>query len=260
MEAQLPTTKASRKLSPMATSSGAMAPLPICDHGPLPPPDMLRQGSRSQAAMPHVAPRVVPPMFGMLTARSTPVKIELDDDMSGAPTATTVNTESDTVEDMESRLLAAHTERKGKASKTKAKAKPKAMPHKFAEEETDEDGDHEIEESDYDDDSGAARRPSMKRPGMKTPVAKCIKRPAGAYSCMKKPARAERGVHKVHVDMRDIFKKLRAARKTLGKGAFTSRAYDSAKRRAKKAGHTTEDVSAFAREQYSIALELWDAA
>ena len=61
------------------------------------------------------------------------------------------------------------------------------------------------------------------------------------------------------VDMNDVFSDLKKARKTLNRGSFTSRAYDSALRRMLKAGASADEAKRFAKLQYRQASILFDA-
>ena len=74
---------------------------------------------------------------------------------------------------------------------------------------------------------------------------------------MLKPA-ATSGDIAIKVETNDVFKKLRSDASGLSRGAATSRAYDSARRRALSAGYSHEDAKAFASEQYAEASKLWD--
>ena len=78
-----------------------------------------------------------------------------------------------------------------------------------------------------------------------------MKRPAAevAGAAFKKPAALVHGV-----DMADVFEALRnEGAKSLG--AFTSKAYDTAKRRMK--GYDKDTAKVFAQEQYKLAADLW---
>ena len=79
---------------------------------------------------------------------------------------------------------------------------------------------------------------------------------------MKRPATAHvRGSevlsHVDGVDMQDVFIKLREEKGPITRGAFTSRAHDVAKNRAKKIVDI-EDARKFARYNYQQASKLYD--
>ena len=60
----------------------------------------------------------------------------------------------------------------------------------------------------------------------------------------------------VAVNMGDVFVVLKRDAYNLTKGAFTSRAYDSAKRRMKRCGATPKAAGEFARLQLAKAREM----
>ena len=106
----------------------------------------------------------------------------------------------------------------------------------------------------------------------KTPVAPLLALPAASdapvimrrpssSSVLKRPASAARSdpllSHVEGVDMTDVFTKLRLEKGPISRGAFTSRAHDVAKNRAKK--HVSmEEASQFARYHYKQASILYD--
>ena len=98
-----------------------------------------------------------------------------------------------------------------------------------------------------------AKRPASDMAAATEPAAS--KKPAGA---MKRPAAAHVQTS-VTVGMKDVFDGLRRDHKTLSRGSFTSRAYDSAKRRALAAGNDMSDTIAFAKVQFAHATKLWHA-
>lgn len=135
---------------------------------------------------------------------------------------------------------------------TKATAKKKAKKDAEALGEA-EDVD---EEAEYEEPDGVAippkKKPSVKSSSLKKPAhakASSLKKPAS--SVMKRPAAAA-GV----IDMRDVFVKLRADVSTLSRNAFTSRAYDTARRRMVAAGHDDRTAIEFARTQLARASSL----
>ena len=77
---------------------------------------------------------------------------------------------------------------------------------------------------------------------------------------MKRPAAAVEAGKKL-VDMADVFKKLKVdiAAGSVSRGASSSRAYDSAMRRANAIGMKAEDAREFARAQFAHANKLYDA-
>ena len=61
------------------------------------------------------------------------------------------------------------------------------------------------------------------------------------------------------VDMKDIFKKIRAKVKAgTARGAASSYAFDWARKRAVIAGFEDGDAKIFASAQYKAAIEIWD--
>ena len=130
------------------------------------------------------------------------------------------------VDAMESELLKAYDARK-KCKAPKAKA-PKASPKVAA--------------------KAAAPKAAPKIDAAPTATAAILKRPA----TLKRPAAASTAV-----DMTDAFETLSSCGH-LTKGAFTSRAYDSAKRRATQHGMTVEDAKMFARAQFQKAAEMYN--
>ena len=59
------------------------------------------------------------------------------------------------------------------------------------------------------------------------------------------------------VDMSDVFEAMKKVRTCISKGAFTSRAYDSAKCRMLAIGASAEEAAEFARTQYDQANAIW---
>ena len=59
------------------------------------------------------------------------------------------------------------------------------------------------------------------------------------------------------VDMTDVYVKLRDRFNATSYGAFTSTAYDTAKRRASKLGQSKHAAKACGRVHYQKAIELW---
>ena len=98
-------------------------------------------------------------------------------------------------------------------------------------------------------------------------AAKVNKKPAAAEpastakssgACLKRPASALTSIPEV--DMEDFFKKLKSVKKgAISYGAYTSRAFDTAKRRATRAGACKEDALAFARSNFAIASRMYYA-
>ena len=85
-----------------------------------------------------------------------------------------------------------------------------------------------------------------KTPASKTDtVAKVLKTPAGIAT-------------PTGIDMNDVFDDLKKNYKGMTKGAFTSRAYDTARRRALKAELSEDDAKALAGQMYTNAKALWD--
>ena len=94
---------------------------------------------------------------------------------------------------------------------------------------------------------------------------KLVRKPAAAESLvsttskaptMKRPAAAITHVH--GVDMTDVFDKLKRVKKgECSYGAYTSRAFDTAKRRALKAGSCHADALTFARKNFAIAADMY---
>jgi hypothetical protein len=93
-----------------------------------------------------------------------------------------------------------------------------------------------------------AKGKACKRPAAAILVGAC-KRPAAAMPCPA-PAGA--------VDMHDVWAGLERDYGTISYGAFTSRAYDSARRKSLKRGHTNVQAKAFAKSMYTIAVELYE--
>ena len=84
------------------------------------------------------------------------------------------------------------------------------------------------------------------------------KRPTASKSVLKRPSAAlEVLSHIEGVDMTDVFIKLRKEKGPISRGAFTSRAHDVAKTRAKRKVDI-DAASAFARYNYKQASALYD--
>lgn len=88
---------------------------------------------------------------------------------------------------------------------------------------------------------------------------KHMKKPAGANSVLKrKPASAGLGTATAGVGMQDVFDRLKRLKQSeITYGAYTSRAFDTAKRRAEQAGACREDALAFGRANFAIAADMY---
>ena len=90
-----------------------------------------------------------------------------------------------------------------------------------------------------------------------------MKRPAAAPSAglKRKPAAqlsaATRAVT-AGIGMQDVFDRLKRLKQgEITYGAYTSRAFDTAKRRAEQAGACREDALAFGRANFAIAADMY---
>ena len=125
--------------------------------------------------------------------------------------------------------------------KAKAKPKPKAAPHAKAE-----------------DEGTAEAKPKAMPKANATPTAKtaCVKRPSAAASSKPKRPKLE-----IDVDMSDVFENLKAELAhdppRIARGAFTSRAYDRAKYRAKSQGYSPIDANELAKANFAEATRMW---
>ena len=100
--------------------------------------------------------------------------------------------------------------------------------------------------------SAAAPKAKVAAKAAPAPKSKAaMKRPAAT---LKRPAA---DASSTAVDMTDVFETLSSCGH-LSRGAFTSRAYDSAKRRATAQGMTVEDAKTFARLQFQKAAEMYN--
>ena len=95
-----------------------------------------------------------------------------------------------------------------------------------------------------------------KRPAAAEPSAASTAKSTGAT--LKRPASA---LTSINVDMRDVFTSLKKVKKgEISYGAYTSRAFDTAKRRALKTGACKDDALAFARSNFAIASSMYYAS
>jgi hypothetical protein len=89
-------------------------------------------------------------------------------------------------------------------------------------------------------------------------VAKAKAKAGGLATALKKPAAAlKKPAAAAGINFDDVFSNLRKDFKSLTRGAFTCRAYDTALRRMKGLGHSEEESKLLAREMHSRAAALW---
>ena len=103
---------------------------------------------------------------------------------------------------------------------------------------------------------GSAKTPEAVANSMKklaAQVTTLLKKPA-ATTVLKKPAALPRPTP----EMSDVFANMKKDRLRLSYGAFTSRAYDNAKRRGAKLGWSTDQCKQFARMNFDKATRIWN--
>ena len=111
----------------------------------------------------------------------------------------------------------------------------------------------------------AMRNAGVARAKAKGPKKAALQKKPAKLTIQKKPAAKDEPLPKAvialgaKIDMKDVFEKLRKARRepTMYKGKFASRAYGAARKRALDSGASDINAKKFASTQYQKAAELW---